>query len=50
MVAFGFVTLLGIAVTAVPRHGISCSRPFWVGMFTINALLFMIASEAMLAA
>ena len=50
MVAFGFVTLVGAAIAAFPRRGIRSSRPFWVGLFAINAVLFMLASEAILAA
>jgi hypothetical protein len=49
-VAFLFVTLLGAFIAAGPKHGLSSSRPFWIGMFAINTLLFMIASEAALAA
>ncbi|KIZ01832.1 hypothetical protein MNEG_6128 [Monoraphidium neglectum] len=50
MIAFLLVTLLGAFVASGPKYGLSSSRPFWIGMFTINTLLFMIASEATLAA
>ena len=50
MVAWVFLVLLGAFITCLPRYGLHSSRPFWSGMFTVTALLFMIASEAMLAA
>lgn len=50
IIAFLFVTLLGALIAAGPKYGLSSSRPFWIGMFAINALLYMLASEATLAA
>ncbi|GBF99279.1 membrane transporter [Raphidocelis subcapitata] len=50
IIAFLFVTLLGAFIAAAPKYGLSSSRPFWIGMFSLNALLYMIASEAMLSA
>jgi hypothetical protein len=38
-------TLLGLLITSVMKVGLHFSRPFWVGMVTISALLMMIASE-----
>lgn len=50
IVAFSLVSFLGAFITAGPLHGLSSGRSFWIGMFTINTLLFMIASEATWAA
>jgi hypothetical protein len=42
------VTLLGLAISAAIKMTLHFTRPFWVGMITISALLMMIASEAFL--
>ncbi|KAI8465550.1 MAG: hypothetical protein J3K34DRAFT_525279 [Monoraphidium minutum] len=47
MIAFGLVTLVGAAIAGLGRRGLRRARPFFVGMFAVNAVLFMIASEAM---
>lgn len=41
-------TLLGLAISAAIKMTLHFTRPFWVGMITISALLMMIASEAFL--
>jgi hypothetical protein len=43
--AFVMATLLGLAIAAAVKMALHFSRPFWVGMVTISALLMMIASE-----
>lgn len=50
MIAFLFITLVGAFIASGPKYGLQNSRSFWVGMFAVNTLLFMIASEATLAA
>ncbi len=45
-----FVSLVGALIATGPKYGLSNSRPFWIGMFSICSLLFMIASEATLSA
>jgi hypothetical protein len=40
---------MGAFIAAGPKYGLSSSRPFWIGMFAINTLLYMIAAEAALA-
>jgi len=44
--AFVMVVLLGLLITTVTHLGLHFSRPFWVGMLAISALLMMIASES----
>jgi len=46
--AFMTVTLCGLAIAASTRNGLHYSRPFWVGMVTVNVFLMMVASEAFL--
>jgi len=46
--AFVIVVLLGLLITTVTHLGLHFSRPFWVGMLAISALLMMVASEAFL--
>jgi hypothetical protein len=46
--AFVIVTLIGLAIATGTPWGLAHSRPFWIGMITISAILMMIASEAFL--
>lgn len=51
IVAFVLVmTLVALVVAMTPGVGLAATRPFWTSVFAIIAVLFMIASEAHLAA